>query len=416
MPPEEHRSWLLERSERQKSPQTMSASASALPLTIITHEFSPMRGGIATFVEEIAGACHELGQRVEVWAPRGLTPSSTRFPYPVHRVPVRGTQDLICQARMIREMLRHRTRLSQGIVYLAEPGPLLAMSHLNLFRAFRPARLVLTFHGSEVQRFASRPAMRLLVGRLIRSANRITTLSRYTRDLLHQHFPAAGGKIVVTPGAPRAGFCDGRFSRVRASDKVVILSVGRLHPRKGQMCILEALEGASPDVANRVEYWIVGRSVRGNYEAELRQRARRSPVTVHFFGNVDNEDLKLIYGRADIFAMTSVNHGMSVEGFGIAYLEASSFGLPVVGHAIGGVPEAVRDGETGLLVQPGDPRALTEALRQLVLDRELRERLGANGVIWAGQHSWRDSARALLDGIVPLPARHPDRNSALQPA
>jgi glycosyltransferase involved in cell wall biosynthesis len=165
-----------------------------------------------------------------------------------------------------------------------------------------------------------------------------------------------------------------------------------------------------------VEYWIVGRSVRGGYEAELRQRAQRSPVTVSFFGSIDNDDLELIYGRADIFAMTSISHGQSVEGFGIAYLEASSFGLPIVGHAIGGVPEAVRHGETGLLVPPGDTHALTEALRQLVTDRNLRERLGANGAIWARDHSWRDSAHTLLDGIVPMPQRHPDPVGILQPA
>jgi glycosyltransferase involved in cell wall biosynthesis len=375
-----------------------------------------MKGGIATFVEEMARACHELRQRVEVWAPRGLTPFPGRFPYPVHRVPLRGTQDLTCQARMMREMWTQRTRLRNSIVYLPEPGPILALSRLALLASLRPARLLLTFHGSEVRRFADRATTRWMVRRLIIAADRITTPSQYTRDLVHRHFPAAIGKTVVTSGAPRAAFFDRPTTRIRTSDKVVIVTVGRLHPRKGQMAMLEALDLLPPDVANRVEYWIVGRSVRGGYEAELRRRAQHGRVATHFFGSIDHDDLSSLYGRADIFAMTSVDCGRSVEGFGLAYLEASAFGLPVVGHAIGGVPEAVRHNETGLLVPPGDTVALAAALQQLVLDRDLRERLGANGTAWARRHSWHDSAQVLLDGIAALPQRSVAPQAALQPA
>src|SRR5690606_3765506 len=119
--------------------------------TLITHEFFPMMGGIATFVEEMATALHGLGHRTEVWAPQATAPMERRFPFGVKRVPLKGTQDLSCQLRMAREMVAHRLQLQRGIVYLPEPGPLLAMTYLQFFRVFKPARLVLTFHGSEVQ-------------------------------------------------------------------------------------------------------------------------------------------------------------------------------------------------------------------------------------------------------------------------
>jgi len=392
----------------------MTASIASLPLTILTHEFFPMKGGIATFVEEIARACVELGQKVEVWAPRTSAAVDSRFPFPVHRVPLRGTHDLGCQLRMIREIMQHRERLSQSILYLPEPGPILAMTHLNLLQAFRPARLLLTFHGSEVKRFAGRPTARYMVGRLIRAADRISTPSHFTRGLLCGSFPQAAEKTVVTPGAPRAGFFNRHVPRVRTSEKVVIVSVGRLHPRKGQRHVIEALDGLPPELASRVEYWIVGRSMRGGYEAELRRRAESCRVAVSFFGSIDHDELELIYARADIFAITPVDFGKSVEGFGLAYLEASAFGLPVIGHAIGGVPEAVRHGETGLLVEPGDTAGLTAAIRQLVTDRALRERMGANGKTWARRHSWADSARLLLDGIAAMPQRRLRSHGALQ--
>jgi len=358
-----------------------------------------MMGGIATFVEEMATALHELGHRTEVWAPQAAAPTERRFPFAVKRVPLKGTQDLSCQLRMAREMVAHRHQLRSGIVYLPEPGPLLAMTYLQFLRAFKPARLVLTFHGSEVQNFASRPAARLLVGRLIRAADRISTPSRFTRSLLTRHFPAAATKTVLTPGAVRAHFTRGDVKRGAGARKVVIVTVGRLHPRKGQLHILEALNTLPDEVLKDVEYWIIGRSVRGNYEARLRRQAAESRFPVIFHGNIDHDDLELIYRRSDIFALTSVNHGHSVEGFGLAYLEASAFGLPIVGHDVGGVSEAVLHGQTGLLVPPEDRQALAGAFEKLITDASLRRQFGDNGMRWARQHTWQDSARMLVERL-----------------
>jgi len=378
-----------------------------------------MNGGIATFVEEMAGACHELGQEVEVWAPQRPTPHERTFPYPVRRVPIRGTQDLSCQLRMAREMIAQRRHLRHRIVYLPEPGPVLAMTYLHFFDAFRPARLALTFHGSEIQKFAARPAARLLVRRLIRAADRVTTTSRFTRELLCSRFPDAAGKIVMTPCALRSAFLDRDTSRMKTTNKLVILTVGRLHPRKGQHIVMEALDRLDDDIASQVEYWIVGRSTRGDYEARLRNRAKSLKVPVTFLGNIAHDELDVLYRRADIFAMTSVNHGHSVEGFGLVYLEASAFGLPVVGHAIGGVPEAVLDGKTGLLVKPGDLPGLVAAFDTLIRDRRKREELGAAGRAWARSRTWHDSARNLLKGLTPHPLAEGEAvpaESRLQPA
>ncbi len=362
-----------------------------------------MKGGIATFVEEIAQACHELGTPVEVWAPQGRTPSERRFPFPVRRIALRGTQDLSCQMRMAREMIAHRRALRQGIVYLPEPGPLLAMTYLHFFKAFKPARLLLTFHGTEVQSFSARPAARMMVARLIQNADRVSTSSGFVRDLLCERFPAAASKVVVTPGAPRKAFLKKDTSKFHTTDKIVVLTVGRLHPRKGQLLVLDALNALPEELARKVEFWIVGRGRRGDYEAQLRRRAASSKVPVVFLGNIDDDDLEHIYRRADIFAMTSVNHGHSIEGFGLVYMEAASFGLPIVGHAVGGVPEAVRHAETGLLVAPGDSAALVDAFRRLIADAALRKRLGDSGRKWARKRTWQDCAHALLDGLTPAP-------------
>ncbi|MGH8017391.1 MAG: glycosyltransferase family 4 protein, partial [Opitutaceae bacterium] len=293
---------------------------------------------------------------------------------------------------------------------------LLAMTYLHFFKAFKPARLVLTFHGSEVQSFHSRPAARMMVARLIQTADRVSTSSDFVRDLLCERFPAAASKVVVTPGAPRKAFLKKDTSKVQTTDKIIVLTVGRLHPRKGQLLVLDALNALPESLTRKVEFWIVGRGRRGDYEAQLRRRAASSKVPVVFLGNIDDDDLEHIYRRADIFAMTSVNHGHSIEGFGLVYMEAASFGLPIIGHSIGGVPEAVRHAETGLLVAPGDHGALVDALRRLIGDAGLRKRLGESGRHWARNRTWHDCARALLDGLTPAHREIPrPRSRVLQP-
>jgi phosphatidylinositol alpha-1,6-mannosyltransferase len=92
------------------------------------------------------------------------------------------------------------------------------------------------------------------------------------------------------------------------------------------------------------------------------------------------------------------------EGFGIVFLEAALAGTPAVGGNNGGVPDAVADGTTGLLVDPEVPGELTGALRRLLLDPELRRRMGEAGRRRAAESfSWRaiaDRARAEIDGLA----------------
>jgi glycosyltransferase involved in cell wall biosynthesis len=376
----------------------MSTSVStANPVYFITHEFYPVRGGIATFTEELARASANLGHEVEVWAQSAPPDSEKSWPFRLRRLPLRGTHDIWCQMALAEQVISSRRKIRHATVYLPEPGPMLTMMLLQFFHAFRPGKLVLTFHGSEILNFSASPLRRALARRLIQRADRVSTLSRYTRNLLLQHFPEASDKIYLTPGALRSdfGLVPARESAPR--DKIVVLTVGRLHPRKGQLETLRALQMLSPSARSKVEYWIVAGRSKDRYEQEVRAAAAARPqVKVQFFGNLPDDELSSIYDQADIFAMTSVTHGNSVEGFGLVYLEAAAHGLPVVAHDLGGVSEAVLDGETGLLVPPDRPVQLAAALDRLIHDEPLRRRLGAAGRAWARRNSWRKSAEALF--------------------
>ncbi|OHE84442.1 MAG: hypothetical protein A3G75_02050, partial [Verrucomicrobia bacterium RIFCSPLOWO2_12_FULL_64_8] len=331
------------------------------PVFVITHEFHPRHGGIATFTEGIARAAAARGLDVEVWAQAAPADAEKPWPFRLRRLPLKGTHDLTCLLPLMREFFVQRRRLRDAIVYLPEPGPMLALMWLQGIPSCLPRRLVLTFHGSEILRFHRRIVIRRLTRRLIDHALCVSVLTGYTGDLLCRCFPTAAPKVVITPGAVRSDLAASPAPAPAASpaDRLVILTVARLHPRKGQLAVLEALQSLPAEQRGRIEYRLVGSHHKRHYEQRLRATAARSGFIVRFLGDVPDEDLHRCYAEADIFALTSMDHGDSVEGFGLVYLEAGAHGLPVVAHAVGGVPEAVTHDVTGLLVPPDDRPALT---------------------------------------------------------
>jgi glycosyltransferase involved in cell wall biosynthesis len=150
-------------------------------------------------------------------------------------------------------------------------------------------------------------------------------------------------------------------------DRVVVLALGALVPRKGIDVLLDALAGlrggATPWVA-----WIAGS---GDERTALERRAESLELgsRVRFLGQRD--DAADLLGACDLLAMPSRR-----EGLGVAALEAMAAGRPVVASRVGGLGQAVVDRSTGLLVPPDDPRALAAALLELIESPELRARLG----------------------------------------
>lgn len=367
-------------------------------LIAVTHEFHPHRGGIAVFTAEMAAATNRLGWQTEVWAPRmpkGQTEPA--WPFRVQRLNLSNSHSLWNQWRMARYLWSHRDEWQKALLYVPEPGPLLSMLLLQFFDVLPPGRLHLTLHGSEILRLAMRPLTRSSASRLFARADRISVVSHYAGQLLVDLFPATSGKVVITPGALRADFArDLPPPPAKPDDRLVILTVARVHPRKGQLRVIEALKALPSPLRARLEYWLVGGHGKEGYGPALRAAAADAGFPIKFLGDVPDDQLGAIYAQADIFAMTSMPHKLSVEGFGLVYLEAGAHRLPVVAHAIGGVPEAVIDGQTGLLVRPDDRAGLTAAFAQLIHDPELRRRLGAAGRTRALSHTWDDAARTLF--------------------
>ena len=118
---------------------------------------------------------------------------------------------------------------------------------------------------------------------------------------------------------------------------------------------------------------------RGRDAERLAARIAETGSPTHLLGALSDDELPRLIGAADIFVMACRNRwlGLEQEGFGIVFLEAAASGVPQVAGRSGGAGEAVLDGETGLVVhRPGDIGEVATALRRLLDDGELRDRLG----------------------------------------
>lgn len=188
-------------------------------------------------------------------------------------------------------------------------------------------------------------------------------------------------------------------------DTRILLSVGRLIPRKGFDTVIRALPYIRRSIPN-VQYVLVGT---GPDESRLRSLAKETgtEACVRFVGYVDDEDLSAYYQACDLFVMPSreIPDRGDIEGFGIVYLEAALFGKPSIAGASGGAGEAVLDGATGLLVNPSDPRSVADAAIRLLRDRSLADQLGVAARARAlAEFAEGSSARAVmtaLDAVVP---------------
>lgn len=174
--------------------------------------------------------------------------------------------------------------------------------------------------------------------------------------------------------------------RALGVERFMLLSIGRLVPVKG---LVEAARALAP--RDDLEWWIAGA---GPERDALERIARSSRARVRLVGEVHGADKEALFRAADVLAVPScrLSSGRS-EGVPTVIAEAMARGLPVVASAVGGIPEIVRHAENGLLIEPGDPRALLHAVDRVRDDTVLRDALAAG--------ARRDAVRFAWDRIAP---------------
>jgi glycosyltransferase involved in cell wall biosynthesis len=234
-----------------------------------------------------------------------------------------------------------------------------------------------------------------MLPRLARRAARVITDSEFTRRRIVERLGVAGERVVAIPIGvdpsfrPEAVTGSGALrTRVDVPAGPYVLFVGSIEPRKNLPRLLEAWRKALPAMPGDVSLVIAG--ARGGEHIFARHSTGPLPDRVVLAGHVADELLPGLYAGAMAFAYPSL-----YEGFGLPPLEAMASGVPVLAGNGTAMPEVVAD--AGLLVDPLDVEAITDALVRLTTDAGLRETLRARGLDRARTFTWDRTAAAIRE-------------------
>lgn len=366
----------------------MLVTTAVMPRTlVVARHFPPSTGGIQTFTEELLRRLDP--DRVVVVAPGvGPVPGlDATLPYTVVRLPLPVM--LSRSSRVARDHACTAAWIPAAAPYgLLTPG----------LRRAGVTRIVASTHGQEVA-WLRTPPTRSAIQHLGRSVDVLTYLGPDTGDVLRlvvdpsvlRHLP---GGVDVCHFPPAA-------LKPNARDRPPhVVTVSRLVPRKGHDVLLRAWSAVLTAVPD-ARLVVIGD---GPLRAALERSSRRRGFgdRVRFTGRLSHHDLVSELHRAHVFVAPCRDRmgRLMIEGLGLAVLEASATGLPVVVGRSGGSPRTVMDGETGLIVDASRADRLAHALVILLRDPAAAVRMGQAGRRWM-RSSWSwDASAARLVGFL----------------
>ena len=369
-----------------------------LRILVITVDYPPIEGGIGTLALEVSRELSRLGHDVTVLAPH--FPGMETFDKAESARIVRFGGYNTGWLRVFPLIARARTLIPHNDLVLAINVTYGGIAGLFARSLFGVPYATLAY-GYEFLKFKrSWPAAALL--RSIYAQSRgVIAISRFTRNQLVEFGVNAKKIAAILPGAtpdplPDSATVDALRSKYSFDGKLVILSVGRLVPRKGHLTLVRAMPRVLAQVPN-AHLMIVGQ---GPSLSACSRAAHRMGVRdrITFAGPLVNAEVQALYSMCDVFALPTGEgaHGQ-IEGFGLVFAEAHAHGKPVVAGNSGGAVEAVIQNETGLLVEPDDPDALAEAISRILSDPDVARRLGENGRKRVERElNWREFTQQML--------------------
>ncbi|MCL6632757.1 MAG: glycosyltransferase family 4 protein [Alicyclobacillus herbarius] len=274
----------------------------------------------------------------------------------------------------------------------------LAPSHVPLVQTVHGSVLFETVmsHGQVFARPGLACYLRLAEALAIGTAHTTICPSGWMKGLLLEHTGLPAARLTVIPnGMDVDEFL--RRSRLATDIDVpagakVVACVGWLGELKGQHVLLEAFARLRANRAD-VVLWLIGNGS-ARLSLERRQRALGLRGVVSFLGHRD--DVPALLRRTDVLVVPSL-----VENCPYALMEAQVMGIPVVAARVGGIPEFLVDGETGLLVEPRNAAALAEALERILADAGLRQRLGEHAYRRGREFwGWERMATAVMEVYI----------------
>jgi glycosyltransferase involved in cell wall biosynthesis len=278
-----------------------------------------------------------------------------------------------------------------SLVGRAEAVDLVHSIYYRVPFAGRPT--VVSIHDVSYERFPEffsrreRRKNQLLVRSAARDATMVVTLSEHARSEMIELYGLDAERVAVVPGGVARIFLadPGPPPSRPPDDRLRILAVGTLQPRKNLLRLLDAVALVAEHRPVLLRVVGPGGHQAGGIRARLGTRA-----DVELVGYVTEEELASEYRAADVFAYPSI-----YEGFGLPVIEAMACGTPVMTSTGGSLPEVA--GDAALIVEPYDVPGMAQAIERLADDAALRETLRSSGRLRAAAFSWEAAAAKLVD-------------------
>lgn len=357
-------------------------------------------GGVSQVVLRLSAAMRRDGRYVPIvvvqdWGsrePRVEDRDGVQYVFARWREPPREGDGL---SRRISYHLRNRVELQRIASILRDRNVAVINFHypalgakeiVRTVRRHQSVTTIMSLHGLDLRsalsagnKYAVR--FRAMVG----LGDRVVAVSNAFREEIVVAFPELANRVEVIHNGidPKAYEASVHTDNTQTSRRY-ILHVGTFEEKKGQLVLLDAFAGVRTQHPE-LDLVLIGRSTPHLAIIESRIAQLGLQQCVHVLPDLTHEEVLPHYRHATLFCLSSL-----YEPFGIVILEAGMYGLPVVASRVGGVPEIIRDGEDGLLVEPGHPELLMGALNRMLADERRRAEMGQSlrahvkgGFTWA---------------------------------
>jgi phosphatidyl-myo-inositol dimannoside synthase len=234
----------------------------------------------------------------------------------------------------------------------------------------------------------------------LKKANYIIANSKFTKELAVKLGIKVENIKIINPGCnypiPVNEEAKEFAKKIYSKSSPKIITVSRLEARKNHQNIIMTIKNLLPKFPN-LKYVSVGDGDEKNNLEKLKKELNIKKEVELIFKSTEQEKIALIE-QSDVFVMPSVVHKKSVEGFGISYIEAASYGKPSIGGIYGGEGDAIKNGKTGYLCDGNDLNALYNTLLKLLENNHHKE-LGKNALEFSKDFNWGKIVKKYIELI-----------------
>lgn len=367
-----------------------------MDILIVTQDFAPEKGGIQTYVIELAKSFLANGHTVRVICP-GRKDEVNPLPglAELVRISVHSSWLFLPLLTYLPRYLKRHPTVTR-VLYAQWQG---ALAELFMSTSKKQHRSYALVHGRELLTSVLGPLAHFLMpkvfARMDAAFPNSAEVMRLTRALARPACPLH----LAHPGVDPEQFhpMDANFLRQRygLESKKILLCITRMVARKNLKRLIEVM----PLVLSEVPDVVLLLGGNGPEREALQTQTRDLGLQnqVRFLGRILDEELVAHFNLADVFTLPSFSSPKDIEGFGIVFLEAGACEVAAVGSLSGGIPDAVEDGVTGLLVPPEDLIKLKNALLSLLKNPTWAQTMGKNARIRIEKgFSWSHAGKRLL--------------------